>query len=180
MATPTSEADELLALLNDEGQTSDPEPGYMDAKTPMEDRIFPDEPVKSAPPKRVNLSTRKDIRGKVAMLLTVPGSMWAGRDPHCGGAFLEAIPDQVGEVINDQGELEEATSPGIATALTDIICESPDVVNWFTSSGKYMKWLTLAMAVQPVLATAFQHHVTHSLASTEETSDDWSRYSTQR
>lgn len=145
----------------------DPEPGY--EKPSFEDRVIPDFTTTTVASKRVTQAIRKDVKGKVAMFLTVAGATWAGRDPVCGQTLVQAIPDQ---------EDEDGVSAGIATALTDIICDSPDVVKWFTSSGKYMKWLTLAMAVQPVLTTAFHHHVTHAISNEPQEPEDWSGYAT--
>lgn len=159
-----AELQALLAPTQQEEIQRDPEPVY-EEPVGFEDRLFPDEP--RPRPKPVTKALQKDIKGKVAMLLMVPGSMWAGRDEHCGGAFLDAIPDDV--------DAEGDATPGIASALTDIICDSPDMVKWFTTSGKYMKWFTLAMAVQPVLATAFHHHVTHAIQDTPQ-EQDFSQY----
>lgn len=154
---PTTEDDHTFA--------EDPDPWADEPKQNLADKVFPDDPFKAA--KKVTQAVRKDVKGKVAMFLTIAGATWAGRDQHCGTALLEAVPDQADE--------EGGTSAGIATALTDIICDSPDVVKWFTSSGKYMKWLTLAMAVQPVVQTAFHHHITHAITD-EPVEQGWSQY----
>lgn len=150
---------------SEDSYLQDPDPEY--GKPRLEDRIFPDPdpaPRTAASGKRVTQTIRKDIRGKVAMLLTVAGATWSSRDATCGNALIESIPDS-----------EQDERIGVATALTDLICDSPDVVKWFTTSGRYMKWLTLAMAVQPVLTTVFHHHVTHAITDDEST-PDWSGY----
>lgn len=161
---------ELRALLDGEPSipdfTPDPDPDY--GKPTLEDRVFPEPSTKTTPAasgKRVTQTVRKDVRGKLAMLLTVAGSTLATRDQHCGNALVAAIPDA------------DDDTPGIATALADLICDSPDLVKWFTTSGKYMKWLTLAMAVQPVLTTVFHHHITHVITD-DDTPPDWSGYGT--
>lgn len=144
---------------------ADPDPGYGYS---LADRIIPDTPAMSPP--KITQAVRKDIRAKVAMLLGIVAAGWEARDPHCGGALGMSIPDQE----ND----DETTSPGIATALTDIFCDSPDIVNWFTTSGKYMKWLTLAMTLQSFVSTVIAHHITHRLRDEGTPEPDWSVYAT--
>lgn len=142
---------------------------YRDYEKPgIEEVVFPDDP--KPLPKKVAAATRKDIRGKVAMLLTGAALPLRQRDPVCVGALIEAIPDQTDE--------DGDTQVGIASALTDLICDSPDMVKWFTASGKYMKWFTLMMTVQPVLTVAFHHHVTHAIGDEDTVADtpDWSQY----
>lgn len=170
----TSVADRLEAT-DDEDLTPDPEPGY--ATTSLKEQLFGAKkaPAPKAKPAKAavsdkppTVSVRRDIRGKLAMFLGIIGTGWASRDDHCGGTFLDSIADQ---------KTESGDAPGIATALTDIICDSPDMVAWFTSSGSYMKWLTLATAVQPVLTTIFAHHVTHSIVDdSDDENADWTRY----
>lgn len=117
------------------------------------------------PPKKtikVAPATRKDIKAKVALMLTLPAGVFARRDPICGSVLLQQVPD-------------------ISDALTDIVVDSPDLVQFFTSGGgSYMKWLTLAMAVQPVAEMAFKHHVAHSIeipaGGGPPTEPDWSMY----
>jgi hypothetical protein len=140
---------------------ADPDPGY--APPALEDRIFGDP---DRPARRVSQTVRKDIRGKIAMLLVMVGGGLAARDPHCGGAVLDAIADH---------DTPEGPQDGIATALADLVCDSPDMVKWFTSSGRYLKWFNLALAIQPVVQMGFAHHVSHSV-SDEDQGDDWGRY----
>lgn len=166
----TGDADALADLLtspppsDQDGPaefTQDPDPDY--GRTPIEDRLFVDKPT----PSRVSVSVRKDIRGKIAMLLVIVGGGLAARDQHCGNALLDAIPD----TEEDGGDTRE----GIATALSDLICDSPDMVKWFTTSGRYLKWLTLAMSVQPVIQAAVSHHISHTVRE-DQAAPDWSGY----
>ena len=90
---------------------------------------------------KVTDAVRKDIRGKTALGLSMLATAFAVRDPVCGPVALEIVPD-------------------VADALADIFCDSPDVVAFFTASaGGYMKWIKLAVAVQPLATVAWQHHV---------------------
>lgn len=102
---------------------------------------------KTDTPKRAKISVgiRADINAKVSMPLEVGGTIWAARDQLCGGVFL-------------------AQRPAIADALTDIICESPDLVAWFTGPASgFMRYLNLAGALWPVVEMIGAHHVYHSV-----------------
>jgi hypothetical protein len=93
---------------------------------------------------RVSGTARKDIAAKVGVMLAVPGHVWQARDPLCGGTFVRQ-------------------APAIADALTDLICESADLVAFFTGpGGGFMKYLTLATALQPVGVVVWAHHIAHS------------------
>jgi hypothetical protein len=95
---------------------------------------------------RVTVSIRADISAKVSMPLAIAGSIWEARDPLCGGTFVRQRPD-------------------IADALTDIICDSADLVAFFTGpGGAFMKYLNLGAALWPVIEVAAAHHVYHSVA----------------
>jgi hypothetical protein len=110
---------------------------------------------------KVTPTIRKDIKAKIALMLTLPAGILARRDPICGPVLLQQTPE-------------------ISDALVDIICDSPDLVQFFTAGGSgYMKWLGLAVAFQPVATVAFQHHVAHSIGVSEEgnpAQEDWSQY----
>jgi hypothetical protein len=94
---------------------------------------------------RITVSIRSDIEAKVGLMLAIPGEVWAVRDPVCGGMFM-----------GQRGE--------IAGAFTDIICESPDLVAFFTGpGGSFMRWFRLAAACYPVASMVMAHHVYHSL-----------------
>ncbi len=96
-------------------------------------------------PGRVTVSVRADIGAKIEFALTVPGTIWAARDPLCGGTFVQQ-------------------TPGISTALTDIVCESPDLVAFFSGpGGAFMRYLQLVIELQPVFMMAMAHHVYHTI-----------------
>jgi len=98
---------------------------------------------------RVTAATRKDIEAKFGLMLEVPGRVWAARDPYCGGTFVAQIPD-------------------IRAASVELICQSPDLVAWFTGvGGGFMLWLNLLTALQPVAMTAWAHHVAHAIEDPE-------------
>jgi hypothetical protein len=94
---------------------------------------------------KVTASIRGDIGAKISFALEIPGQLWKARDPICGGTFVEQRPD-------------------IAEALTDIVCDSPDLIAFFAGpGGAFMKYLKLAAACWPVATVAMAHHVYHSI-----------------
>ena len=82
-------------------------------------------------PGRVTVVMRKDIEAKAGLMLEIPGRVWAVRDPYCGAAFVQQLP-------------------AIRAAVVDLICQSPDLVEWFCGTGGgFILWLNLAAACQP-------------------------------
>jgi hypothetical protein len=133
--------------------------------------LAPDEPPAPIPPgperkgrtgaAKVTATVRKDIYAKISLGLELPGRVWAARDPYCGGAFV-------------------VQRPAIADALADIVCDSADLVAWFTGpAGGFMKYLKLAAALQPVAVTVYGHHIAHAIGAENgqaEGQPDLSRY----
>ena len=98
-----------------------------------------------AKPTRVTAGIRGDINAKISFALEIPGRIWQARDPACGGTFVEQRPQ-------------------ISDALTEIVCQSPDLIAWFSGSGgQFMLWLNLAAACWPVATVVMAHHVYHTL-----------------
>lgn len=96
-------------------------------------------------PPRVAPATVRDIDAKIRFALQVPGTIWQARDPLCGGTFCEQIPDT-------------------AEAFTDIVCDSPDLIAFFTGpGGNFMKVLKLGAALMPVVSVVAAHHVYHTV-----------------
>jgi hypothetical protein len=95
---------------------------------------------------RVTARVRRDVEGKVAFLLAIMGQGLTMADPICGAA------------IQDH-------SANVANKLTPVICQSPDVVKWFTRSGNFIMWLDLIMALWPVLAIVYAHHIARSIVA---------------
>jgi hypothetical protein len=94
-----------------------------------------------APRPTVTNKLRRDIQAKVSMPLEIGGRVWQARDPVCGGTFVEQRPE-------------------IADALTDIICQSADLIDFFTGpAGGFMVYLKLASALWPVIELVLTHHI---------------------
>ena len=122
----------------------------VDDSEPVKPLGFPP-PGKSKPGKtprgavRVTAAGRKDVAAKLQLMLFVPGSVWATRDPYCGGTFMHQLPETV-------------------DALTDIVCDSADLYAFFTGpGGSFMKYMKLILALQPVGVMAWQHHIAHAI-----------------
>lgn len=94
---------------------------------------------------KITAGVRKDIEAKVGIMLEVPGRVWQARDPVCGEVFVQQLPPT-------------------RAALTDLICQSPDMVAWFTGvGGGFMLYLNLLAALQPVGFAVWAHHITHQI-----------------
>lgn len=122
-----------------------PSPGPVYEQDPAPKRPKASKQAKGAPAK-ITEAVRKDIRGKVVLLAAIPAGMFAQRDPVCGEVLEEQLPE-------------------ISDAVTDLICDSPDLVVFFTSGAGYMKWLRLAAACGPVASVMYQHHIVKSIGS---------------
>ena len=119
----------------DGGGKSRARPGWAGRARPARDKP---QPVK------ITRQVQGDIEGKLALLLAVPVTTWGAVDPYCGGAAADNLDNIVRKAV-------------------PLICQSPQVVKWFTEGGIYLLWLDLALAVQPVAVAAWRHHVTGSV-----------------
>jgi len=150
----------LLADLPDphtpEDQAPDDRPGSSGAPDPQDTGpVYTPDPEPKRPrhtgrgktgsSTRVTDAIRKDIRAKTALFLTIPAAMFERRDPICGEVAMQVVP-------------------GTSVALADIFCDSPDVVAFFTSTGGgFMRWLQLAIELQPLGEVLYQHHIAKSI-----------------
>jgi hypothetical protein len=119
---------------------------------------------------RVTAAVRKDIEGKLAFWLSVGGDLWNMADPYCAGAFADNV-----DVI--------------AKKSAPLICQSPDLVRFFSRASGFMMWTELGMALKPVAMAILAHHILHTVAvarhTDQETGDvtaevtqtvDWNAY----
>lgn len=105
------------------------------------------------------------LRRKVAAELEAYARMAAlgvaVRDPHCGMA------------MNDQAK-------AIADALAEIIARNPQLAEKFIQAGVIGDWAKLLMAVQPVVAAIYRHHIARSTDDQEGSRVDVAQYPAYR
>jgi hypothetical protein len=89
-------------------------------------------------------NVQQDIEGKLSFLLGMSASMMVSVDPICANVFLQQLPS-------------------ITKAMLPLICQSPDMVAFFTKKGGFILWLNLAAACWPVIQTIFAHHITKKI-----------------
>ena len=169
---PEDEID--LDGILDMGEVPDPGAGTGAGKRPGGDfppwdDLPPDEPPidlgkpKDRPPRgkapKVAAGLRRDIDAKITIQLMIGGKIWVARDPICGGVFVAQVPPT-------------------ADALTDIVCQSSDLVEWFTSTGGgFMLYLNLGAALLPVVQVVGAHHVFHTIGpAPEQAQPDMAQY----
>lgn len=127
-----------------EAPRADPEPAHARKEWRKQPK---GQPAKAS---RVTVAVRTDIDAKISLALEIPGRVWQARDPVCGGTFVEQ-------------------RPAIASALTEIVCQSADLVAWFAGSGgQFMLYLNLTAACWPVATVVMAHHVYHSIGQAED------------
>ena len=93
------------------------------------------------PPPKVTAKVQADIEGKLAFWLSIPAEPWLRVDPYCGQAYADNV---------DQ----------IALKMAPLVCQSPDLVRWFSKSSTFIMWTELGIAVRPVVEAIIAHHVT--------------------
>ena len=102
-------------------------------------------PKDDQPPIKITKAVQADITGKLAFWLSIPAEPWLRVDPYCGGAYA--------------GQVDE-----IAVKMAPLICQSPDLVRWFSKSTTFIMWTELGIAVRPVVEAIIAHHVTKRIA----------------
>ena len=130
-----------------------PLPGFLRDGKPKRAKV-------PAPKIRVTAAIRKDVEAKIRFVLMPSAQLFAMRDPVCGSVAVEQEPE-------------------ISSAFAEIVCDSPDLVAWFTGpAGGFMKYFRLVMAVQPVLMIGWAHHIAHAVIDPAEMADqpDYSAY----
>lgn len=113
-------------------------PDDPDAEHPESEKI-------KTPISEIPVKVQKDIQGKLMFLFGFGTSLLMSLDPICVPVFQNQLPE-------------------ITQKMVPIICQSPDMVKFFTKAGGFMVWLELATALWPVLQTVIAHHLTKSIA----------------
>jgi hypothetical protein len=100
----------------------------------------PDQPVI-----KITKAVQADITGKLAFWLSIPAEPWLRVDPYCGGAYASQVDE-------------------IALKMAPLVCQSPDLVRWFSKSSTFIMWTELGIAVRPVAEAIIAHHVTKRIS----------------
>lgn len=95
---------------------------------------------------RVTAALRADIHAKLALILEMPATVWAMRDPYCGEVAVRVAPD-------------------VAGTMTKLIIKSPTAVTWFSESADWLLVLELATEMRELLVAVWAHHITHSVGA---------------
>lgn len=148
--------DEPASSTRAASEPANPLPGFLRDGKPRKSKVPP-------PKIRVTAAIRKDVEAKIRFALMPTARLFAMRDPVCGSVAVEQEPE-------------------ISSAFAEIVCDSPDLVAWFTGpAGGFMKYLRLIMAVQPVLMIGWAHHIAHAVIEPEAMANgqqpDYSAYS---
>jgi hypothetical protein len=113
---------------------------------------------------RITAAVRRDIEGKLAFWLSMGIDMWQMLDPYCAGVAADNVDK-------------------VSRKAAPLICQSPDLVRWFSRANGFMLWTELGMSVKPIIAAVIAHHVTKSVTEirtadgkTATQKADWSAY----
>lgn len=136
------------------GETNQPEnAGEIPDTVPDDwsDGFAPDPVPAGAPPAKlakapktsgaITPTLKKRIAAEIEMYIEFAAMPIVLRDPVCGGA------------------LHDQAAP-IAEAVTQLLSKYPDLAHKFLQTGAVGDWLKLAIALQPVGKTIWEHHVT--------------------
>lgn len=114
---------------------------------------------KPAAPVKATAAQRRQVADALVMIQSIVGGGIQLRDPICGGSIV-------------------ANAEKVAEKTVPIICRNPLWLEWFTGSAGFLDVMGLAMALRPVLATAWGHHVSHTIGREEDGEPvDYSGYS---
>jgi hypothetical protein len=97
----------------------------------------------TTPAKKATAQEKRQIRDALSMMMLTLGGGMAFRDPVCGGAITEHADN-------------------IAEKAVPLIARNPAWVEWFCGSTGFLDILGLLIALRPVGATVWSHHVSHS------------------
>lgn len=101
------------------------------------------------PKTKVTTAVRADVEAKLALVLGVVGMPWKAADPYCGGQWCDDVEN-------------------MAKAWAPLLCQSAEVVRFFTRTSTFMLWVAALASMQNVASCVFSHHI----AQTVEVRDD--------
>lgn len=103
------------------------------------------QPRREVDPKvRVTASVRADVEAKLALVLGVVAMPWKTADPYCGGAFADDVEK-------------------MAKAWAPLLCQSAEIVRFFTKTSTFMLWVAALGSMQGVASCVYAHHISRSV-----------------
>lgn len=155
------EPDEEVLVPDDVSELTPEEPGDLLEPDPKPARKGPVK--KRQPSTRATAGQKRQIQDALVLMMTIPGGVLQFRDPVCAAALLDNAEE-------------------IAAKAVPLITRNPGVMAWFLGNGApWMDWVALALALQPVAATIWGHHVSKSIGHDhegEQGAADYSQYTT--
>ncbi len=150
-------------------ETDTPEAGPLDYERAASDT--PDDPdparMPGAPPPGpvvVTAAVRKDIEGKLAFWAGLGIDIWNMADPYCAGVAADNVDK-------------------MARNAAPLVCQSPQLVEFFSRASGFMLWTKFGMSCKPVIAAVIAHHVTKRVqlvrapdGQEQPQEADWSAY----
>ncbi len=150
---------DLLDRVRSTGGTPDRDPESADLLVPddaseLDDSLPPDPkpgkrtarrriPRPAAAPAKATAVQKRQIEDSLVLLMTVIGGGISLRDRVCGPAIT-------------------SNAQQVARAAVPIIARNPALMAWFCGGAGFMDIFGLIVALQPVIGTAWGHHVTKS------------------
>lgn len=98
----------------------------------------------AVPAKKATAAQRKAIEDACSMMLLTLGGGISFRDAHCGGLVTEHADN-------------------VAAKMVPIIARNPQWVEWFTGTSGWLDVMGLLIALRPIGAGFWAHHVSHTV-----------------
>lgn len=106
---------------------------------------------------KATAAEKRQIKDALTLMQLTLGGGLQFRDPHCGGLILE-------------------NAENIADKAVPIIARNPRWVEWFCGSAGWLDVMGLLIALRPVLAGVWGHHVTGSVGGESGDDTDFSAF----
>jgi hypothetical protein len=152
--------DDFSAQFSD-GKDADFEPDPVPGKPARSSRSAASSPAARPAPKKVTPAIKKQLADEIEAYLLLGSGAWSMRDPYCG-------------------EVLERQAREIALRLAAILGKNAQIVAWLHTTGVIGEWVSLALAIQPVLTAIKDHHISKKVSSDDEPGPDLSQFPAYR
>ena len=122
----------------DDSLPPDPKPGKRRARAP-----------RPAAALKATAAQKRQVEDALVLMQTLLGGGLALRDPICGGAITTSAEQ-------------------VARSAVPIICRNPTWLAWFTGGTGFLDVVGLLIALRVPVATAWGHHVSHTIGHSHE------------